>query len=309
MNFLTSINQELTQRRMVMENNFESYSLDELIAILCEQDLKISELKEIFSAFYFNYCKSKGQNPAKLRYVRIVNTSHYGETYGSYCKNTIDINTAYLVKLFSKNSSINRLKIISTLIHENRHFVQDEIKPCSTEQKLAYLCSKLFGIFCRANWIVFNQYQEKIKTGTPLEKTINTALAQEHMSQFFDYKETSYGMLPHEIDARNHTKDELQKFEKTTPEFGEVIKINSKDSKFLQEICCFSLFENFDRAHKFFDAHKNELDPNVLQQYYDYEKQALDLYNKYSVTTPQEEKAFIKNLYPLEFNNTKSFFK
>lgn len=294
---------------MVMENNFESYSLDELIAILCEQDLKISELKEIFSAFYFNYCKSKGQNPAKLRYVRIVNTSHYGETYGSYCKNTIDINTAYLVKLFSKNSSINRLKIISTLIHENRHFVQDEIKPCSTEQKLAHLCSKLFGIFCRANWIVFNQYQEKIKTGTPLEKTINTALAQEHMSQFFDYKETSYGMLPHEIDARNHTKDELQKFEKTTPEFGEVIKINSKDSKFLQEICCFSLFENFDRAHKFFDAHKNELDPNVLQQYYDYEKQALDLYNKYSVTTPQEEKAFIKNLYPLEFNNTKSFFK
>lgn len=294
---------------MVMENNFESYSLDELIAILCEQDLKISELKEIFSAFYFNYCKSKGQNPAKLRYVRIVNTSHYGETYGSYCKNTIDINTAYLVKLFSKNSSINRLKIISTLIHENRHFVQDEIKPCSTEQKLAYLCSKLFGIFCRANWIVFNQYQEKIKTGTPLEKTINTALAQEHMSQFFDYKETSYGMLPHEIDARNHTKDELQKFEKTTPEFGEVIKINSKDSKFLQEICCFSLFENFDRAHKFFDAHKNELDPNVLQQYYDYEKQALDLYNKYSVTTPQEEKAFIKNLYPLEFDNTKSFFK
>lgn len=294
---------------MVMENNFENYSLDELIAILCEQDLKISELKEIFSAFYFNYCKSKGQNPAKLRYVRIVNTSHYGETYGSYCKNTIDINTAYLVKLFSKNSSINRLKIISTLIHENRHFVQDEIKPCSTEQKLAYLCSKLFGIFCRANWIVFNQYQEKIKTGTPLEKTINTALAQEHMSQFFDYKETSYGMLPHEIDARNHTKDELQKFEKTTPEFGEVIKINSKDSKFLQEICCFSLFENFDRAHKFFDAHKNELDPNVFQQYYDYEKQALDLYNKYSVTTPQEEKAFIKNLYPLEFNNTKSFFK
>ena len=292
-----------------MENNFENYSLDELIAILCEQDLKISELKEIVSAFYFNYCKSKGQNPAKLRYVRIVNTSHYGETYGSYCKNTIDINTAYLVKLFSKNSSINRLKIISTLIHENRHFVQDEIKPCSTEQKLAYLCSKLFGIFCRANWIVFNQYQEKIKTGTPLEKTINTALAQEHMSQFFDYKETSYGMLPHEIDARNHTKDELQKFEKTTPEFGEVIKINSKDSKFLQEICCFSLFENFDRAHKFFDAHKNELDPNVLQQYYDYEKQALDLYNKYSVTTPQEEKAFIKNLYPLEFNNTKSFFK
>lgn len=292
-----------------MENNFENYSLDELIAILCEQDLKISELKEIFSAFYFNYCKSKGQNPAKLRYVRIVNTSHYGETYGSYCKNTIDINTAYLVKLFSKNSSINRLKIISTLIHENRHFVQDEIKPCSTEQKLAYLCSKLFGIFCRANWIVFNQYQEKIKTGTPLEKTINTALAQEHMSQFFDYKETSYGMLPHEIDARNHTKDELQKFEKTTPEFGEVIKINSKDSKFLQEICCFSLFENFDRAHKFFDAHKNELDPNVFQQYYDYEKQALDLYNKYSVTTPQEEKAFIKNLYPLEFNNTKSFFK
>ncbi len=292
-----------------MENNFENYSLDELIAILCEQDLKISELKEIFSAFYFNYCKSKGQNPAKLRYVRIVNTSHYGETYGSYCKNTIDINTAYLVKLFSKNSSINRLKIISTLIHENRHFVQDEIKPCSTEQKLAYLCSKLFGIFCRANWIVFNQYQEKIKTGTALEKTINTALAQEHMSQFFDYKETSYGMLPHEIDARNHTKDELQKFEKTTPEFGEVIKINSKDSKFLQEICCFSLFENFDRAHKFFDAHKNELDPNVLQQYYDYEKQALDLYNKYSVTTPQEEKAFIKNLYPLEFNNTKSFFK
>ena len=292
-----------------MENNFENYSLDELIAILCEQDLKISELKEIFSAFYFNYCKSKGQNPAKLRYVRIVNTSHYGETYGSYCKNTIDINTAYLVKLFSKNSSINRLKIISTLIHENRHFVQDEIKPCSTEQKLAYLCSKLFGIFCRANWIVFNQYQEKIKTGTPLEKTINTALAQEHMSQFFDYKETSYGMLPHEIDARNHTKDELQKFEKTTPEFGEVIKINSKDSKFLQEICCFSLFENFDRAHKFFDAHKNELDPNVLQQYYDYEKQALDLYNKYSVTTPQEEKAFIKNLYPLEFNNTKCFFK
>lgn len=294
---------------MVMENNFENYSLDELIAILCEQDLKISELKEIFSAFYFNYCKSKGQNPAKLRYVRIVNTSHYGETYGSYCKNTIDINTAYLVKLFSKNSSINRLKIISTLIHENRHFVQDEIKPCSTEQKLAYLCSKLFGIFCRANWIVFNQYQEKIKTGTPLEKTINTALAQEHMSQFFDYKETSYGMLPHEIDARNHTKDKLQKFEKTTPEFGEVIKINSKDSKFLQEICCFSLFENFDRAHKFFDAHKNELDPNVLQQYYDYEKQALDLYNKYSVTTPQEEKAFIKNLYPLEFNNTKCFFK
>lgn len=292
-----------------MENKFEKYSLNELIAILCEQDLKFSELKEIYSAFYSNYCKSRGQDPAKVRFVRIVNTNHYGETYGSYCKNIIDINTTYLAKLCSKESVIKRLKIISTLIHENRHYVQDEIKPCSTEQKLAHLCSKLFGIFCRANWIVFNQYQEKIKTGTPLEKTINTALAQEHMSQFFDYKEISYGMLPHEIDARNNTKKELQNFEKTTPEFGEVIKINSKDSKFLQEICCFSLFEHFDRAHKFFDAHKNELDSSTLQQYYDYEKQALELYNKYSVTTPQEEKAFIKNLYPLEFNNTKSFFK
>ncbi len=292
-----------------MENKFEKCSLAELIAVLCEQDLSVDELKEVYTAFYFNYCKTKDQNPAKLKFVKIAKINQYGETFGSYCKNIIDVNTAYLSKLCSKESVIKRLKIISTLIHENRHFVQDEIKPCSTEQKLAYLCLKLFGIFCRANWIVFNQYQEKIKTGTPLEKTINTALAQEHMSQFFDYKETSYGMLPHEIDARNHTKDELQKFEKTTPEFGEVIKINSKDSKFLQEICCFSLFENFDRAHKFFDAHKNELDPNVLQQYYDYEKQALDLYNKYSVTTPQEEKAFIKNLYPLEFNNTKSFFK
>ena len=95
-----------------MENKFEKYSLNQLIAVLCEQDLKISELKEIFTAFYFNYCKSKGQNPAKLRFVRIVGTNHCGETYGSYCKNTIDINTAYLVKLFSKNSSINRLKII-----------------------------------------------------------------------------------------------------------------------------------------------------------------------------------------------------
>lgn len=292
-----------------MQNKFDKCSLDELISILCEQDLSISELKEIFSAFYFNYCKTRDQDPAKLRFVRIVNTNHYGETYGSYCKNTIDINTAYLVKLFSKNSSINRLKVISTLIHENRHFVQDEMKPLSTPQKLAHICSKLFGIFCRANWTVFQNYQEKIKNGTPLEKSINTALAQEHMSQFFDYKETSYGMLPEEIDARNHTKEELQKFEKTTPKFGEVIKMDSKDSKFLQEICCFSLFEHFDRAHKFFDAHKNELDPNMLQQYYDYEKQALDLYSKYSVTTPQEEKAFIKNLYPLEFNTSKNYFK
>lgn len=294
---------------MAMENKFEKCSLDELIAILCEQDLKIDELKEIFTAFYVNYCKSKGQNPARLKFVRIVNTNHYGETYGSYCKNTIDINTNYLVKLFSKDSAIKRLKLISILIHENRHFIQDGIEPCSTPQKYAQLCFKLFRIFCRANWTVFQNYQEKIKNGTPLEKSINTALAQEHMSQFFDYKETSYGMLPHEIDARNHTKEELQNYEKTTPEFGEVIKINSKDSKFLQEICCFSLFEHFDRAHKFFDAHKNELDSNVLQQYYDYEKQALELYNKYSVTTPQEEKAFIKNLYPLEFNNSKNYFK
>lgn len=292
-----------------MENKFEKYSLNELIAILCEQDLKISELKEIFTAFYFNYCKSKGQNPAKLRFVRIVSTNHCGETYGSYCKNTIDINTAYLVKLFSKNSSINRLKIISTLIHENRHFVQDEIKPCSTEQKLAHLCSKLFGIFCRANWIVFNQYQEKIKTGTPLEKTINTALAQEHMSQFFDYKEISYGMLPHEIDARNNTKKELQNFEKTTPQFGEVIKLESKNSKFFQEFCCFSMFEHLDRAHIFFNSHKDNLDASMLQQYSDYETQILALYDKYGITTPQDEKAFIKNLYPFEFCNSTNYFK
>ena len=204
---------------------------------------------------------------------------------------------------------IKRLKIISTLIHENRHYVQDEIKPCSTEQKLAHLCSKLFGIFCRANWIVFNQYQEKIKTGTPLEKTINTALAQEHMSQFFDYKEISYGMLPHEIDARNNTKKELQNFEKTTPQFGEVIKLESKDSKFFQEFCCFSMFEHLDRAHKFFDSHKDNLDASMLQQYSDYETQILALYAKYGITTPQDEKAFIKNLYPFEFCNSKNYFK
>ena len=292
-----------------MENKFEKCSLNELIAVLCEQDLAVDELKEIYSAFYFNYCKTKDQNPAKLKFVKIAKINQYGETFGSYCKNIIDINTAYLAKLCSKESVIKRLKIISTIIHENRHFVQDEIKPCSTEQKLAHLCSKLFGIFCRANWIVFNQYQEKIKTGTPLKKTINTALAQEHMSQFFDYKEISYGMLPHEIDARNNTKKELQNFEKTTPQFGEVIKLETKDSKFFQEFCCFSMFEHLDRAHKFFNSHKNNLDASMLQQYSDYETQILALYDKYGITTPQDEKAFIKNLYPLEFNNTKSFFK
>lgn len=292
-----------------MENKFEKYSLNELIAVLCEQDLAVDELKEIYSAFYFNYCKTKDQNPAKLKFVKIAKINQYGETFGSYCKNIIDINTAYLAKLCSKESVIKRLKIISTLIHENRHFVQDEIKPCSTEQKLAHLCSKLFGIFCRANWIVFNQYQEKIKTGTPLEKTINTALAQEHMSQFFDYKEISYGMLPHEIDARNNTKKELQNFEKTTPQFGEVIKLESKDSKFFQEFCCFSMFEHFDRAHKFFDSHKDNLDASMLQQYSDYETQILALYDKYGITTPQDEKAFIKNLYPFEFCNSTNYFK
>lgn len=292
-----------------MQNKFDKCSLDELISILCEQDLSISELKEIFSAFYFNYCKTRDQNPAKLHFVRIMNTNHFGETYGSYCKNIIDINTAYLGKLLSKDSSIDRLKLISTLIHENRHFVQDKMQPLSTAQKFASVSSKIFGIFCRANWIIFNNYQKKIKDGTPLEKSINTALAQEHLSQFFDYKEISYGMLPHEIDARNHTKEELQKFEKTTPKFGEVIKTNSKDSIFFQEFCCFSMFEQFDRAHKFFDSHKDELEFEMLQQYYGYEKQVLDLFNKYSVTTPQEEKGFIKNLYPIEFNNVKSFFK
>ncbi len=292
-----------------MENKFEKYSLNELIAVLCAQDLAVDELKEIYSAFYFNYCKTKDQNPAKLKFVKIAKTNQYGETFGSYCKNIIDINAAYLAKLCSKESVIKRLKIISTLIHENRHFVQDEIKPCSTEQKLAHLCSKLFGIFCHANWIVFNQYQEKIKTGTPLEKTINSALAQEHMSQFFDYKEISYGMLPHEIDARNNTKKELQNFEKTTPQFGEVIKLESKDSNFFQEFCCFSMFEHLDRAHKFFDSHKDNLDASMLQQYSDYETQILALYDKYGITTPQDEKAFIKNLYPFEFCNSTNYFK
>lgn len=292
-----------------MENKFEKYSLNQLIAVLCEQDLAVDELKEIYSAFYFNYCKTKDQNPAKLKFVKIAKINQYGETFGSYCKNNIDINTAYLAKLCSKESVIKRLKIISTLIHENRHYVQDEIKPCSTEQKLAHLCLKLFGIFCRANWIVFNQYQEKIRTGTPLEKTINTALAQEHMSQFFDYKEISYGMLPHEIDARNNTKKELQNFEKTTPQFGEVIKLETKDSKFFQEFCCFSMFEHLDRAHIFFNSHKDNLDASMLQQYSDYETQILALYDKYGITTPQDEKAFIKNLYPFEFCNSKNYFK
>lgn len=292
-----------------MENKFEKCSLNQLIAVLCEQDLAVDELKEIYSAFYFNYCKTKDQNPAKLKFVKIAKINQYGETFGSYCKNNIDINTAYLAKLCSKESVIKRLKIISTLIHENRHYVQDEIKPCSTEQKLAHLCLKLFGIFCRANWIVFNQYQEKIKTGTPLEKTINTALAQEHMSQFFDYKEISYGMLPHEIDARNNTKKELQNFEKTTPQFGEVIKLESKDSKFFQEFCCFSMFEHLDRAHIFFNSHKDNLDASMLQQYSDYETQILALYDKYGITTPQDEKAFIKNLYPFEFCNSTNYFK
>ena len=67
-------------------------------------------------------------------------------------------------------STTCRLKVISTLIHENRHFVQDKLSPCSTAQKFAFLSQKMFNIFSLANWLIFEQYQDKIKNGTPLEK-------------------------------------------------------------------------------------------------------------------------------------------
>lgn len=69
------------------------------------------------------------------------------------------------------------------------------------------------------------------------------------------------------------------------------------------------MFEHLDRAHKFFDSHKDNLDASMLQQYSDYETQILALYDKYGITTPQDEKAFIKNLYPFEFCNSKNYFK
>lgn len=292
-----------------MQNKFDGYTQQELIEILCEQDLTQNDLKQVFAAFYNTYCKTKNQTPAQLSFSNLRKKNDNEEIEGRYLNGKIQINTSNFDNMFSKDKSIDRLKVISTLIHENRHFVQDKLSPCSTAQKFASLSQKTFNVFSLANWLIFEQYQDKIKNGTPLEKSINTALAQEHISEFIDYKSIVYGMLPHEIDARNHTQEELYLLKKISPEFGKIIDQNAKESKIFQEFCCFSMFEHFDYAHKFFDCYKNELDPQMQEQHADYKSQVLSLYKKFSVTTLQEEKAFIKNLFPIEFGTSKNYFK
>ena len=77
-----------------MQNKFDRYTQQELIEILCEQDLTQNDLKQVFAAFYNIYCKTKNQTPAQLSFSNLRKKNDNEEIEGRYLNGKIQINTS-----------------------------------------------------------------------------------------------------------------------------------------------------------------------------------------------------------------------
>lgn len=209
-------------------NKFRAMNTKGMAKYLSEHALSDEDVYDFVEAFYHAFCQERD-----LPEVRIEVSSIYddedGEYWGRCYDDCVKINSRYVKHtLYSKNP-VARLKALETIIHEERHVMQDaheECKNCPQMQYVRLYREYLYGL---SDWLNGMNYLLKCECRgdrsewLPLGKeVINCVLST--WNESVDSRE----LHPHEFDARQFAAREMRKL---------VVDLGDVGKKFLTYMC------------------------------------------------------------------------
>ena len=279
----------------------------ELLDFLDDDLLIEKNLEPYLRAVYDAFCRqNQQQKVAKLVIKNFENgglTKEHWLTHG-YCRgDTIFINKSFLPLMLSSNNQ-EKYIIITTLIHENRHFLQKMTEPNqSTKIDYAEASSNVFYSFMDFKQSLSNLFRY-ISNVRPEFFSKYDELCKEQLQEIDELEFFANASSPWEIDARNYTLEQLKNGLDTKPYIEQIFLSEQNLTKLIESKSKeFSMLELFEAADNFLKNHPREMSlfENAKECYDENKKIVMDIYKKHGVQNKEQEKEFLKNLYPENF--------
>lgn len=291
-----------------MSNKFENQNFFNLLNTLNNNALSKEDCESFIEALYHSYCKTKKQDPAKLEFF-YDDENVFGEDstakMGCYVDGVIKINTANFKNTLCSENRSQRFVLLLTLIHENRHYAQDQINlHQSTELNFASKGLKLFHSFVNIKGAVMKKYQEKMSE-SPLTNAIYTALIHNQIESIVEMRNEGYLLFPWEIDARDYTLREIKNIAEYFPLFENLFinmlyQSGQIRNQFPSE---FSILDLVSNGENFLKGHKELLidSQTEVKEFEKCKNNMLNVLKYHNISTKEQEKDFVERLYPFEF--------
>lgn len=299
-----------------MSNKYENKNFFNLISLLQNNAIAEEDCKSFVEALYHAYCKTKKQTPAELEFFYNDENVFGDDTtvnMGTYVDGVIKVNTKNFRNTLSSESRSQRFLLLLTIIHENRHFIQDKQNFNQSEAlNYASLGLKLFHSYVNIKGAVMKKYNEKISE-SPLNHAIYTALIQNEIESIINMKNEGYLLFPWEIDARDYTLHEIKEISSYFPPFENLfINMLYNSGKIRTQFSSqFSIFDLLEDSENFILGHRDALS-NAQTEIQEFEKcknNVLKVLKQNNITTKEQETNFVERLYFYEFfdvNRSKS---
>lgn len=293
-----------------MSNKFENQNFFNLLNLLQNNAISENDCEAFVEALYHAYCKTKKQISAELEFY-CDEENVFGEDssakMGSYVDGVIKINKVNFKNTLSSESRSKRFVILLTLIHENRHFIQDQENFNQSEAlNFASLGLKLFHSYVNVKGAVMKKYKEKISE-SPINHAIYTALIQNEIESIINMKNEGYLLFPWEIDARDYTLREIKEISEYFPPFENLfINMLYQSGQVRNQFSSqFSIFDLLTDGEKYINVHSDILTDaqTEVQEFGLYKNKLLNLLKQNNITNKEQETDFVKKLYPYEFFN------
>ena len=291
-----------------MSNKFENKNFFNLISTLQNNAVSEEDCASFVEALYHAYCITKKQTPAELEFFyddENVFGKDSSAKMGSYVDGVIKINIANFKNTLSSDNRSKRFVILLTLIHENRHFVQDQKNVNQSEAlNFASLGLKLFHSYVNVKGEVMKKYKEKISE-SPINHAIYSAMIQNEIESIVNMRNESYLLFPWEIDARDYTLREIKEISEYFPPFENLfINMLYQSGQVRNQFSSqFSIFDLLTDGEKYINVHNDILTDaqTEVQEFGSYKNKLLKLLKQNNITTKEQETDFVEKLYPYEF--------
>lgn len=291
-----------------MSNKFENQNFFNLLNLLQNNAISEEDCESFVEALYHEYCKTKKQTSAELEFY-CDEENVFGEDnsskMGSYVDGVIKINKVNFKNTLCSENRSKRFVILLTLIHENRHFIQDQENFNQSEAlNFASLGLKLFHSYVNVKGAVMKKYKEKISE-SPINHAIYSAMIQNEIESIINMRNEGYLLLPWEIDARDYTLREIKEISEYFPPFENLfINMLYQSGQVRNQFSSqFSIFDLLTDGEKYINVHNDILTDaqTEVQEFGSYKNKLLNLLKQNNITTKEQETDFVEKLYPYEF--------
>ena len=291
-----------------MSNKYENKNFFNLINTLQNNAISEEDCMSFIEALYHAYCKTKKQTPAELEFFYDDENVFDDDTsikMGSYVDDVIRINTANFKSTLSSENRSQRFILLLTLIHENRHFIQDKNNTDQSETlNFASLGLKLFHSYINVKGAVMKKYNEKISE-SPINHAIYSALIQNEIESIVKMRNDGYLLFPWEIDARDYTLREIKEISSYFPPFENLfINMLYQSGQVRKQFSSqFSIFDLLTEGENYIERH-SEILSNAQTEIQEFEKcknNVFKMLKQNNITTKEQETNFVERLYFYEF--------